>query len=221
MFFYLSGINTGEVLSEQQGVQTSGESLSSCSFLSSRRSASPTAVVWMETNWLLLWITSVVLLSKIFADGQSSDLEQTTTVLLDIDDASTGQTIPSTMHGVILETNINRGDDGGLYAELIYNRAFQGKFARCHALDELAHFREGSIAGRVARVRPSSDGSLVRSTVVRCSARPSVLDYRCEISQADGYRPILVSTAFVFKLKLIRRVSSSNHCRERPSLVTS
>jgi hypothetical protein len=30
------------------------------------------------------------------------------------------------MHGVFLETNINRGDDGGLYAELVYNRAFQG-----------------------------------------------------------------------------------------------
>ena len=30
------------------------------------------------------------------------------------------------MHGVILETNINRDDDGGLYAEMIYNRAFQG-----------------------------------------------------------------------------------------------
>jgi hypothetical protein len=47
-------------------------------------------------------------------------------VSLNIENANTGQTIPSTMHGVILETNINRGDDGGLYAELIYNRAFQG-----------------------------------------------------------------------------------------------
>lgn len=45
---------------------------------------------------------------------------------LNIENADTGQTIPSTMHGVILETNINRDDDGGLYAELIYNRAFQG-----------------------------------------------------------------------------------------------
>jgi hypothetical protein len=49
-----------------------------------------------------------------------------TVVSLNIENANTGQTIPSTMHGVILETNINRGDDGGLYAELIYNRAFQG-----------------------------------------------------------------------------------------------
>jgi hypothetical protein len=48
-------------------------------------------------------------------------------VSLNIQNANTGQTIPSTMHGVILETNINRGDDGGLYAELIYNRAFQGR----------------------------------------------------------------------------------------------
>ena len=47
-------------------------------------------------------------------------------VSLNIENANIGQTIPSTMHGVILETNINRDDDGGLYAEIIYNRAFQG-----------------------------------------------------------------------------------------------
>jgi hypothetical protein len=47
-------------------------------------------------------------------------------VSLNIENANTGQIIPSTMYGVILETNINRDDDGGLYAELIYNRAFQG-----------------------------------------------------------------------------------------------
>jgi hypothetical protein len=47
-------------------------------------------------------------------------------VSLNIVNAQTGQMIPSTMHGMILETNINRGDDGGLYAELVYNRAFQG-----------------------------------------------------------------------------------------------
>jgi hypothetical protein len=47
-------------------------------------------------------------------------------VSLNIENANIGQTIPATMHGVILETNINRGDDGGLYAELVYNRAFQG-----------------------------------------------------------------------------------------------
>ncbi len=47
-------------------------------------------------------------------------------VSLNIVNVQTGQTIPSTIHGVILETNINRGDDGGLYAELVYNRAFQG-----------------------------------------------------------------------------------------------
>jgi hypothetical protein len=55
------------------------------------------------------------------ANGNAS-----TVVSLNIENANTGQTIPPTMHGVILETNINRGDDGGLYAELIYNRAFQG-----------------------------------------------------------------------------------------------
>jgi hypothetical protein len=48
-------------------------------------------------------------------------------VSLNIENANTGQTIPPILHGVILETNINRGDDGGLYAELIYNRAFQGR----------------------------------------------------------------------------------------------
>jgi hypothetical protein len=48
-------------------------------------------------------------------------------VSLNIEDAMTDQTIPSTIHGVFLETNINRDDDGGLYAELIYNRAFQGR----------------------------------------------------------------------------------------------
>ncbi len=49
-------------------------------------------------------------------------------ISLKIEDGNIGQSIPSTIHGVILETNINRGDDGGLYAELIYNRAFQGKY---------------------------------------------------------------------------------------------
>lgn len=47
-------------------------------------------------------------------------------VFLSIENTNIGQVIPSTMHGVIFETNINRGDDGGIYAELIYNRAFQG-----------------------------------------------------------------------------------------------
>ena len=48
-------------------------------------------------------------------------------VSLNIQNANTGQAIPSTMHGLIMETNINRDDDGGLYAELVYNRAFQGQ----------------------------------------------------------------------------------------------
>ncbi len=59
--------------------------------------------------------------------GLSTDYENADNVVsLNIVNAQTGQTIPSTIHGVILETNINRGDDGGLYAELVYNRAFQG-----------------------------------------------------------------------------------------------
>jgi hypothetical protein len=180
--FLRIGINTEKALSEQPGVQTAGRFALSFRFFSNRRSASHTAVVSMETNGLLLWITSFVLLSN-----TSADVQQPTNVYLDIDDASTGQSMPSTMHGVILETNINRGDDGGLYAELIYNRAFQGEFVRCHALDELAHFREGSIAGRVARLRSSSDGSLIGSTVIRCSARSSVLNDRCETGNAVRY----------------------------------
>jgi hypothetical protein len=62
------------------------------------------------------------------------------TVSLNIQDATTGQTIPSTMHGVIFETNINRGDDGGTYAELIYNRAFQGQF-----FSHYIHFKENNL----------------------------------------------------------------------------
>jgi hypothetical protein len=49
-------------------------------------------------------------------------------VSLNIENANTGQSIPATMHGIILETNLNRDDDGGLYAELVYNRAFQGRW---------------------------------------------------------------------------------------------
>ena len=64
---------------------------------------------------------TIVLLSQVLVSGQK------TFVSLNIENAATGQTIPSTMHGMILETNINRDDDGGLYAELIYNRAFQGE----------------------------------------------------------------------------------------------
>lgn len=48
-------------------------------------------------------------------------------VSLNIQNANIGQIIPTTMYGVILETNINKGDDGGLYAELVFNRAFQGR----------------------------------------------------------------------------------------------
>ncbi|CAF4052480.1 unnamed protein product [Rotaria sp. Silwood2] len=73
----------------------------------------------------------------------ASNGKQTATVYLEIEDAITGQIIPSTMHGVILETNINRGDDGGLYAELIYNRAFQEKH---RSLDGWSTYGEGSIS---------------------------------------------------------------------------
>ncbi|CAF1113755.1 unnamed protein product [Rotaria sordida] len=64
-------------------------------------------------------------------------------VSLNIENANTGQIIPSTMHGVILETNVNRDDDSGLYAELVYNRAFQEKG---QSLDGWSSFGQGSIA---------------------------------------------------------------------------
>lgn len=47
------------------------------------------------------------------------------------------------MHGMILETNINRDDDGGLYAELIYNRAFQEKN---RSIDGWTSFGEATIS---------------------------------------------------------------------------
>lgn len=68
----------------------------------------------------------IVFLAKTSVRCRVTDDRETNTVYLNIEDATTGQIIPSTMHGIIFETNINRDDDGGLYAELIYNRAFQG-----------------------------------------------------------------------------------------------
>ena len=64
---------------------------------------------------------------------------QSKQVSLEVRNSNTGQGISSTMHGAILETNINRGDDGGLYAELIYNRAFQGR--NCHLYLEILRIR--------------------------------------------------------------------------------
>lgn len=47
-------------------------------------------------------------------------------VSLNILDVDSGQIIPPAIYGVILGTNIDIDNgDGGLYAELIYNRAFQ------------------------------------------------------------------------------------------------
>ncbi|UJR12186.1 hypothetical protein I4U23_016363 [Adineta vaga] len=84
----------------------------------------------------------IVLLATVSVAWPSSNSIRANTVSLNIQDATTGQSIPSTMHGVILETNINRGDDGGLYAELIYNRAFQ---ERSRSLDGWASYGSGSI----------------------------------------------------------------------------
>ncbi|CAF4998166.1 unnamed protein product, partial [Rotaria sp. Silwood1] len=81
--------------------------------------------------------------TKISVNCDTSNDTQINTVYLEIEDATTGQIIPSTMHGVIFETNINRGDDGGLYAELIYNRAFQEK---SRSLDGWSIYGEGSIS---------------------------------------------------------------------------
>lgn len=80
---------------------------------------------------MTICLTSVVLTTTVTNVGTLQSI-QTENVYLEIEDATIGQSIPSTMHGVILETNINRGDDGGLYAELIYNRAFQGYFTPSH-----------------------------------------------------------------------------------------
>ncbi|CAF1014166.1 unnamed protein product [Adineta ricciae] len=86
----------------------------------------------------------VILFSISITFGSPIETESTTNVVsLNIQNANNGQAIPSTMHGVILETNINRGDDGGLYAELIYNRAFQ---ENGRSLDGWLTFGEGSIA---------------------------------------------------------------------------
>jgi hypothetical protein len=75
----------------------------------------------------LVFIAGIICLLITGSFGWSVVNENVSNVVsLRIENANTGQNIPSTMHGVILETNINRGDDGGLYAELIYNRAFQG-----------------------------------------------------------------------------------------------
>lgn len=75
----------------------------------------------LEKTLLLLFVISIS------AASPASKIKVSNVVSLNIQNADIGQTIPSTMHGMILETNINRDDDGGLYAELIYNRAFQGQ----------------------------------------------------------------------------------------------
>lgn len=72
-------------------------------------------------------LSTVLILATSLLSVGAHPLERASnnTVSLSITDASNGTAIPSTMHGVILETNINSGSDGGLYAELVYNRAFQ------------------------------------------------------------------------------------------------
>jgi alpha-N-arabinofuranosidase len=91
-------------------------------------------------------------------------------VSLNIENANTGQGIPSTMHGMILETNINRGDDGGLYAELIYNRAFQ---ERGRSLDGWSSFGQGSIT--VTSTQPLSQAlpAQMRYSLATTSTSPS------------------------------------------------
>ncbi|CAF1402472.1 unnamed protein product [Adineta ricciae] len=74
------------------------------------------------------------------------------------------------MHGLILETNINRGDDGGLYAELVYNRAFQ-EMGR--SLDGWITYGEGSIG--LSNIQPLSNALPVQMkfTLTETSASPS------------------------------------------------
>jgi len=47
-------------------------------------------------------------------------------VSLNIENANIGQTIPPKVHRIIFETNINTDDDD-IYAELVYNHAFQDR----------------------------------------------------------------------------------------------
>ncbi|CAF3403911.1 unnamed protein product [Rotaria socialis] len=91
-------------------------------------------------------------------------------VSLNIDNANTGQNIPSTMHGAILETNINRDDDGGLYAELIYNRAFQEKGG---SLDGWSSFGQGSIALNTSQPLSSALPVHLRYSLIENSTSPS------------------------------------------------
>lgn len=80
----------------------------------------------LVTKLLLIYVRFLFLVSHYFALSIEEKENTHEIISLNIQNADSGQTIPSTMHGVILETNVNRNDDGGLYAELIYNRAFQG-----------------------------------------------------------------------------------------------
>ena len=82
---------------------------------------------------------AVLLATSSFVLCTSDDI-RVSAVSLNIQDANTGQAIPPTMHGVIFETNINRGDDGGTYAELVYNRGFQGMFS-----SHYAHFERNDL----------------------------------------------------------------------------
>ncbi|CAF4376566.1 unnamed protein product, partial [Adineta steineri] len=87
-------------------------------------------------------------------------------VSLNIENANTGQKIPTTMHGVILETNVNRDDDGGLYAELIYNRAFQ---ENNRSLDGWLTFGQGSINLNISQPLTSALPAQLRYSLIKNS----------------------------------------------------
>ncbi|CAF1096502.1 unnamed protein product [Adineta steineri] len=91
-------------------------------------------------------------------------------VSLNIENANTGQKIPATMHGVILETNVNRDDDGGLYAELIYNRAFQ---ENNRSLDGWSTFGQGSINLNISQPLTSALPAQLRYSLITNSTSVS------------------------------------------------
>ncbi|CAF3417108.1 unnamed protein product [Rotaria sp. Silwood1] len=96
----------------------------------------------MESTALLLIGVIACFSINVSFDLPSANENIDNVVSLNIENANIGQIILPTMHGAILETNINRDDDGGIYAELIYNRAFQGSIS----LDGWSLFWQGSIA---------------------------------------------------------------------------
>lgn len=117
----------------------------------------PSTLCFVQIFLMLISFLAVLFVTPVWSRAAANE-NASTIVSLTITNANVGQPIPSTIHGVILETNINRGDDGGLYAELIYNRAFQGEtfliLHDCHTNDDIfILFREEPITRWMVIVR--------------------------------------------------------------------